>query len=87
MIEIILLIIWIHFISDFLLQTDFIAINKSKNINVLMLHCLIYSIPFLIFGVEYAFINGILHFIVDFITSKLTTYLWGKKKGIGFLLL
>ena len=46
----IILIIWLHFISDFVLQTDYIAINKSKMANVLIGHCLMYSAPFIFFG-------------------------------------
>ena len=83
-ISLLLSIIIIHFISDFVFQNDFMAINKSKNAWVLMLHCIVYSIPFLVFGLEYAAIAGGLHFIVDFFTSKLTTYLWIKNERHWF---
>jgi hypothetical protein len=76
LIELFILIIWIHFISDFILQANFLAINKSKNNQILLLHCGIYSIPFLIFGLDYALLAGILHFIVDFVTSRITTYFY-----------
>jgi len=75
-IKLILLIIWVHFVSDFVLQTDYIALNKSKYTECLLTHCVIYSTPFLIFGLEYAFINGILHFIVDYFSSSATTYFY-----------
>jgi len=71
-----ILLIWIHYISDFVFQSDKIATLKSHNIKYLSLHCLIYSLPMVIFGWKFALINGILHFIVDFITSKLTAYYW-----------
>ncbi len=69
-------IIWVHFLSDFILQSNKIAINKGKNIKYLIIHCIIYSIPFFIFGWKFAIINGILHFIIDYVTSKITTHLW-----------
>lgn len=73
-IKIFLMIVWIHCISDFWLQSDYIANNKSKYIECLLTHCGIYSIPFLIFGFEYALINGVLHFIVDYFSSALTSH-------------
>lgn len=69
-------IVWVHFIADYILQTDNIAINKSKNIKSLIFHCLIYSIPLFIFGWKFAIINGILHFCVDYVTSKISANLW-----------
>jgi hypothetical protein len=76
----ILLLIWIHFIADFVLQTDKIAINKSSDIRYLIYHCIIYSIPMLIFGLVFSIITGIIHFIVDFITSRLTTYFYKNNR-------
>ena len=79
-IKLLLLIIWVHFIADFILQTDYIALNKSKYTECLLTHCGIYSIPFLIFGLEYALINGILHFVVDYFSSALTTTFYVNDK-------
>jgi len=77
MIEIIA-VIWLHFFADFVLQSDKVAKNKSTSNLTLLQHCVIYSIPLLVFGVEYAIINGVAHFIVDYCTSRLTSYLWKK---------
>ncbi len=81
---ILILIIWIHFISDFAFQSDQMALNKSENINWLGIHCMVYSIPFLIIGLEFALITCGAHFIVDYITSKITKYFWEKNERHWF---
>jgi succinate dehydrogenase/fumarate reductase cytochrome b subunit len=77
-------IIWCHFISDFLLQTDKMALNKSKNMKWLGIHSLVYTIPFLYFGFVFAIINGLSHFLVDFVSSKITSYLYSKNERYWF---
>ena len=69
-------LIWVHFVADFILQTDYIAINKSKSNWVLSLHVALYMIPMCIFGVTFAIVNAILHFVTDWATSRCTSYLW-----------
>lgn len=71
-----LFIVWLHFIADFILQSDWMAKNKSENLNALVLHGLVYSMPFYFFGWEYACINAGLHMCIDSITSKITKRLW-----------
>jgi hypothetical protein len=85
-IELLLLIIWVHFVADFILQTNYIALNKSKYINCLLIHSGIYSVPFLIFGLEYAIINGILHFIIDYFSSAMTAAFYANDKRRYFWL-
>jgi hypothetical protein len=83
--QIILAIIWLHFIADFLLQTDYMALNKCKSISALSFHCIVYSIPFLAFGPEYALLAGMFHFPVDFVTSKITAKLYEQQRiGLFF---
>ena len=77
-------IIWIHFFADFIAQTDKMAINKSTSIKWLSFHCLVYSFFFLGYGIKIAILVGITHFIVDFITSKITKYLWEKDQRHWF---
>jgi len=73
-------IVWLHFIADFVLQPSKIALNKWNSLRWLGLHCTIYTIPFLYFGLRFALITGGAHFIVDFISSKITHKLWEEKK-------
>ena len=78
-------IIWAHLFSDFFLQTDKMAINKSTSNKWLTIHVLVYIIPFWIFcGPLYAGINFILHFITDYISSRCTSYLWKKDQRHWF---
>lgn len=72
------LIIWLHFIADFLLQSTRMATNKYKDWRVLSQHCAVYSLPFCALGWEFAALAGLLHFPVDFITSKCTHKLYDK---------
>lgn len=81
-----------HFIGDFILQSREIANNKSSNIFILSFHCIIYSLTlfcvsvFIGFGEAalFALINGVLHFVVDYVTSKLTTYYYTKENSKMF---
>lgn len=80
----IIIIIWIHFISDFILQNRFLAQNKYNKIHILCLHSSIYTIPFIFLGYKYAIVNGLLHLIIDFISSKIAHYFWSKEKTYYF---
>ena len=69
-----------HFFADFICQTTFMSQNKSKNSLVLVLHSFIYSVPFLYFGWKFSIVNGLLHFIIDYCSSKATSKLYEKKE-------
>jgi hypothetical protein len=71
-----------HWVADFLLQSNTMAINKSTSLKWLSLHVLTYTAVISIFSffllswqsaLVFAGINGVLHWITDFFTSKLTT--------------
>lgn len=79
-----LVLVWLHFFADFILQTDKIAINKSKDNAILLAHVAIYSLPFFIFGADFALLNMVLHFMVDWCTSRVTSYLWKKQERHWF---
>lgn len=92
-----------HYIADFLLQSRNVANNKSKDTLVLAKHVLIYTgfffvwlyNPLIIFHktsvVSYLFyviINGILHFITDFVTSRISSVFFKREdyyKGFAII--
>lgn len=88
---IVLFILFVHWFSDFVLQTDWQAQNKSKAWIPLLSHTGIYSlcwIPFcfIVFGnnllanLTFVLITFVAHTITDYFTSRLNSYLWREKK-------
>lgn len=92
-------ILTIHWIADFVLQTDKQAKGKSKNWSELLSHTVIYSLcwwiiaPFLPHWYDagiFVFITFVLHTITDYFTSRLNSKLWADGKihyffvSIGF---
>ena len=75
----IIIVVWLHFIADFLFQTTNIAMNKHHDSKILALHCLIYGAVMLVFGWQFALANGLTHFFIDYTTSRLTNQYWLKK--------
>ncbi len=86
MIANIIILIWLHFIADFLAQTKWMAENKSSSNLALCVHVIIYTIIFMVISIDFAIINGILHFITDYITSRWTKSLWDKKEVRKFFI-
>lgn len=83
-INVILALVWVHFVSDFILQTDKMAQNKSSSLTWLTIHLVVYTIPLLIFGPMFALVNGLAHWITDFFSSKATSYLYKKNLNHWF---
>ena len=74
------LIFWLHFFADFFLQSEKMGMNKHKDSKVLAYHCFIYSLPFIAFGWKFALLAGLLHFPIDFISSRCTHKLYDMKQ-------
>ena len=91
-----LALVWIllglHVIADFVLQNPWMAENKSKNDKALFLHCLVYTLTFLplvfLFNPMDVFVflgvTMLLHWMVDFETSRVTARLWKEKRVHDF---
>lgn len=71
-----LILLTLHFIGDFLFQTDWMAINKSKRWDALSLHVLVYSLVFSYYGIAFVALVAATHFLTDAVTSRITSRLW-----------
>ena len=93
------LLLFVHFVGDFLFQSTDMAVNKAKSLKWLFIHVSVYTgilflASILIFGMEYAptfaFVNGGFHLVTDFFTSKMNAKLFLREdkrwyySGIGF---
>lgn len=77
MITITLSLLLAHFIADFVLQSDWMAINKSKSLGALCLHTSLYSIVFMPFwGWQFAAWTFVLHTLQDAVTSRINSKLY-----------
>lgn len=78
-----------HWVSDFILQTDYMARGKSKTSLPLLLHILCYSIGMSIFAFTmldekaafwFLIFNAYLHYIIDYYTSRISSKLHAENK-------
>jgi hypothetical protein len=95
---IVLILFFLHFIGDFVLQSHWMASNKSKNVKALMAHvgiyaCVIAVLPTIMLVLQmiscfswlvFVVLNLVIHFIIDFTTSKITSKLWMKQSWHNF---
>lgn len=65
----------LHFVGDFVLQTDKMALNKSKSKFWLTVHCCVYFLMFTIWPL-FAVYLGLSHWLIDYFSSKVTSKLW-----------
>lgn len=93
------LVIWSHFIADFIFQSDKMAKNKSSSNQWLSIHIVTYMAVLYLLMVDryslfynhndhnlhtYVLINGLAHFCTDYVTSRITKKLWAEQKVHDF---
>jgi hypothetical protein len=87
-----LVLLTAHFVADFLLQSDWMAINKSKSWWALTVHVFVYTavVSFiaacnmsgpslaqvLVYAQWFTIVTFVTHFVTDAITSRITSALW-----------
>jgi len=84
-----------HWVTDFVFQSDAMALQKSENNWVLGKHCLVYSLPiafpFLIFGLLKALVVFVVffltHFSIDYVTARLNKKFWLNNKRHEFFVM
>lgn len=86
--NILFILICLHFVADFICQSDWMASNKSSNWDALTLHVIVYSFIFYVyfalhssfeFALVFSAITAVCHFITDAITSRITSGYFKKE--------
>jgi hypothetical protein len=92
-IKVIFAILLTHYIADFILQSHYQASNKSKCNKALAEHVLFYTIALVLLGaiifvspigIIWGLINGVIHFGVDYITSRINSKMFAKQDWHNF---
>jgi uncharacterized membrane protein HdeD (DUF308 family) len=90
--NLILMVLGLHWLFDFVFQTHKQATEKSKSFFMLFNHCAVYCLWGIVIAFLFPTILGcvffmyllLTHFIIDGITSRITSYLWKKERVHDF---
>lgn len=74
------LILSTHYVADFLLQSSWMAENKSKAWKPLLAHVGVYTLCLVPFGLQWASVNGEVHLLVDYFTSRASARLFRRNE-------
>ena len=89
-IVVVVAVLWAHFVGDFILQSDYHAVNKSKSNLALFEHVLFYSLPLTFVGflipvsIAWIIANAVMHAAIDYVTSRISSRLWKQDKRHWF---
>ncbi len=91
-VDTVLLILIIHWIADFLLQTDYMASNKSHSMRALLMHVVVYTIATTVLwrvaGIVapdaksiaiVVVLTFVAHTATDFVTSRANAGFWRRQ--------
>lgn len=84
MTSLLILLILVHWVADFVFQTDKMATSKSSSNTWLLIHVGIYAMFLLPFGPVFALVNFCAHLATDFVSSRATSHLWKKNDRHNF---
>jgi hypothetical protein len=83
-----LLLIMCHMFGDYVLQNDFIAKTKGENWYHLIVHSVLYSVPFLIFGLSYSLILLIIsHIVIDALKARYNLLDYVKDQILHYIII
>lgn len=74
----VLVLIWLHFIGDVVLQSKGLNYFKNKDISYLVHHSTLATIPFIWFGLKFVCIVWCTHIVIDYCISYMLTLNRGK---------
>ena len=90
----VMLLLVVHFVFDFVLQSDRMAKNKSSCNDALSEHVLVYTVGLAIaamvlagptiLALTWVWINASLHWVTDYFTSRINKKLWEKGQFHNF---
>lgn len=81
-------ILLLHFVMDFICQSDWMALGKSSKWWPLFWHVLIYSSAFgYVWGPEMFLWTFVTHFVTDYFTSRWTTNLFKRGERHDFFVI
>lgn len=99
-ISLLLILIILHYIGDFVLQSGEMAIGKSTDNGWLSYHVAVYTLTLfagvaawgvlssvdspLSHALSFAALNGAIHWGIDWVTSRINAKLWKDKRVHGF---
>lgn len=95
----VLYLLTVHWIADFVLQADEMALKKSKSFGWLGFHVLVYvgafalmTAPLVQYGKlqqhgYFLAVNGVLHFATDAVTSRLSAWIYPRSRHYFFVMI
>jgi len=85
----ILLLVTCHMLGDYFLQNDFIASTKGKNWYHLIVHCVLYIVPFaIVFGLDwriYALLTS--HLIIDPLKARYSKITYAQDQYLHYFII
>lgn len=78
-----------HMLGDYFLQLDFIAKTKGDNLYHLIVHCVLYVVPFiLVFGLDWRiYLLLISHIIIDPLKARYNKITYEQDQALHYLML
>lgn len=78
-----------HMLGDYFLQSDFIASTKGKNWYHLIVHCMLYIVPFIVvFGLDWrVYVLLISHIIIDPLKARYNKITYAQDQVLHYLMM
>ena len=89
MIETLFTLMLCHLVGDYVLQIDYIAKTKGSNIYHLIVHCLLYIVPFVVcFGYTWHLMVIVgTHFVIDILKARFKKINYATDQTLHYLVL